>query len=246
MNKLKKLLLPFLSATVLMSSATMAQEFKNPDGTAPIAQWTVIHATAGQMRAIQELDARYITSYVTNEPGTYALYGAVDKANPDTLRVLEVYKNQEAYIQHATNKGFQAYQEKRNPIINNMKILETTPLALYQKDQGTGTVVTMHLIHVNPQHLDQYTRLIKQEMQRAIADDTGVLGMFATAEKENPYVIHTMEIFTDNAAHQAYYTSRQYHVFHTASSPLITKRTEIENLPASITLSTKGLQYIHE
>ena len=58
-----------------------------------------------------------------SESGTYALYGAIEKNNPNVMRLLEIYANDEAYRIHSTSAAFQQYRAERLPYLAGLKIL---------------------------------------------------------------------------------------------------------------------------
>ena len=73
-------------------------------------------------------------------------------------------------------------------------------------------------------------------------DDAGVMGMFVTAEHDVPNIIHTMEIYRDEAAYQSYVESEAYGEYLRGLSSMFTTAREITNRPAHIVLSAKGLK----
>jgi len=227
---------------IAMSATASAHPIRTPEGNMPMIHWAVVESTPGDMAKMGEVAARTVGPTAAGERGTYALYGGIDAEQPDVMRLLEIYESYEAYRIHATSEGFQAYRAERLPILKSLKILEANGIVLEQKAEGVGTVVLMHRYEVRPERLAEYQKLAAAEAVRAVRDDAGVLGIFVTAEHDAPNVIHTMEIYRDEAAYRSYAESEAYGEYLRGLSSMFTAAREITNRPAHIVLSTKGLQ----
>lgn len=225
----------------MTGSFVYAQPIQTPEGKMPLVHWAVVESTEGNMPKILSLGAKDVAPTAAKENGTYALYGGVDKRNPNLLRILEIYKDENAYQIHRSSSGFKQYQADRADVLSKLMILEVEPIVLEQKAAGTGSAVYMNLIIVKIDKLEAYKALITKEMQRAVKDDDGVLGLFATAEKAHPERIHTMEIYTDQAAYERYISSENYKSFCESVEAMAEMRHSVENQPTQIVLSSKGL-----
>ena len=119
--------------------------------------------------------------------------------------------------------------------------MEANGIALEQKDSGTATVAYMHRYEVEPEKLAEYQHLATAEAVRAVREDAGVMGMFVTAEHDNPNIIHTMELYRDKAAYEQYQQSAKAKEFQGKIAGMFRNVHTVENLPVNITLSQKGL-----
>ena len=225
----------------MASAAVSAHPIRTPEGNMPMVHWAVVESTPGNMQKMGEVAAHTVGPQAASESGTYALYGGIDAEHPDVLRLIEIYESYEAYRIHATSEAFQMYRAERLPILKSLKILEANGIALEQKAEGVGTVVLMHRYEVRSERLAEYQKLATAEAVRAVRDDAGVMGIFVTAEHDRPNVIHTMEIFRDEAAYQSYVESAPYGEYLRGTSSMFTAAREIANRPARIVLSAKGL-----
>ena len=82
----------------------------------------------------------------------------------------------------------------------------------------------------------------KTDLVNYIAEEAGVLGLFATAEQgEKNYRLHTMEIYTNEDAKKKYLSSDEYQAYRKEADKMLSSRQVFENYPANITLSAKGL-----
>ena len=197
----KKLAALVLGGLMAIGATAAAHPIRTPEGNMPMVHWAVVESTPGDMQKMGEAAARTVGPQAVSEAGTYALYGGVDAEQPDVLRLIEIYESYEAYRIHSTSEAFQMYRAERLPILKSLKILEANGIALEQKAEGVGTVVLMHRYEVRPERLAEYQKLATAEAVRAVRDDAGVMGMFVTAEHDAPNIIHTMEIYRDEAAY---------------------------------------------
>ena len=243
-NKLAKKIAALLAGGVALISAnvSMAYPIRTPEGNLPMIHWAVVESTPGNMAKMGEIAASTVGPTAAGESGTYALYGGVDAEKNDVLRLLEIYESYEGYRIHSTSEAFQEYRAQRLPILKSLKILEANAIVLEQKAEGVGTVVLMHRYEVRPERLAEYQHAARAEAIRAVRDDDGVLGMFVTAEHDAPNIIHTMEIYRDEAAYKSYIASGAYAEYLPKLSSAFLSAREIRNKPTRIALSTKGLQ----
>ena len=208
----------------------------------PMVHWAVLESTPGNLAAMGAIGAKTVGPQTAKESGTYALYGGVDAENHDLMRLLEIYESYEAYRIHSASEAFQEYRAARLPILKSLRILEVNGIALEQKDSGTATVVFMNRYEVKPEKLAQYQKLAAAEAVRAVNGDEGVMGMFVTAEHDRPNIIHTMELYRDEDAYKRYMASIKYREFQEKTADFFVSANRIENLPANIPMSTKGLK----
>ena len=87
---------------------------------------------------MQRMAAENVAPYAAKEDGTYILYGGVDSADPNVQRLLEIYRDQDAYQTHRDSEGFRNYQIARATILEQLIIMEADPFLLESKDAGTG------------------------------------------------------------------------------------------------------------
>ena len=233
-----KKFLAILGVIFMLTATASAKSIKTFDGNMPRVQWAVVESTAGNMESMLEMGAK-LAPTVANEDGTYALYGAIEKNNPNLLRLLEIYASDEAYRIHSTSPAFQKYRAERLPILAGLKILPVNAIALEQKSSGVGTIVQTCDFEISAANLAAFQELIAAEAVRAVRDDAGVVGAFVTAEQDRPNFLHTMIIFKDATTSRQYFASKEYKTFRQQVTPLIGRENKIDYAPTKITLSEK-------
>lgn len=238
---MKILVLAILLAVMYAAQAGAHTVFA-PEGKTLKVHWAVLQAKPGKMGEMAAISARTVARYTPNEAGSYSLYGGIDAQNPDLMRLLEIYEDEAAYQVHRDSDGFKAFIAEREPLLESLKILPVKPLVLEQKKQGTAKTVLMTLIEVKPENLAEFTELITAEMSRAVAEDSGVLGLFATAElADRSNIIHVLELYADEEAMRHYKSSQEYQSYRKKADNMSDSRKEISNAPSEVKLSPKGL-----
>ncbi|MBR0261413.1 MAG: hypothetical protein IJQ85_06420 [Selenomonadaceae bacterium] len=225
---------------ILMITATAnAKSIRTPEGNMPRVQWAVVESTAGTMSQMIEMGARILAPTTAKETGTYALYGAIEKNNPNLMRLLEIYESNEAYRIHSTSPAFQQYRAERLPILAGLKILPVNGIVLEQKERGVGKIALTNRFEISPVNLAKFQQIISDEAIRAVREDSGVMGAFVTAEQPNPNILHTMIIFSDETAARKYFSSNAYKNYRKQVETLIQVEKKIDYQPTKIILSEK-------
>lgn len=234
-----KKFLAILGVIFMLTATANAKSIRTPEGNFPRVQWAVVESTAGTMSQIIEMGTRILAPNTAKEAGTYALYGAIEKNNPNLMRLLEIYESDEAYRIHSTSAAFQQYRAERLPILGGLKILPVNGIVLEQKNRGVGTFVQTNRFEISPENLAAFQKIISDEYIRAVREDSDVLGAFVTAEQPRPNFLHTMMIFSDETAAQKYFSSNAYKNFRKQVESLIKDELTIDYAPTKIVLSEK-------
>ncbi len=236
---MKKFFLLMLGVIFMLTATATAKSIRTPEGNMPRVQWAVVESTDGTMPQIAEMGAKILAPTTAKEKGTYALYGATEKNNPNLMRLLEIYESNEAYRIHSTSEAFQQYRAERLPILAGLKILPVNGIVLEQKNHGVGKIVQTSRFEIAPENLAVFQKIISVEAARAVREDSEVMGAFVTAEQPRPNFLHTMIIFSDEAAAQKYFSSAAYKNFRKQIEPLIKTEHTIDYQPTKIILSEK-------
>lgn len=234
-----KKFLAIMGVILMLTVAASAKSIRTPDGDMPRVQWAVVESTQGTMPEIIELGENILAATSAKEEGTYALYGAIEKDNPNLLRLLEIYESDEAYRIHSTSLAFQQYRAERLPLLAGLKILPVNGIVLEQKDRGVGTIVQTSRFEIAPANLAKFQQIISAEAIRAVREDSGVMGVFVTAEQVRPNFIHTMIIFSNATTGRQYFSSKAYKNYRSQVEPLIGTENKIDYAPTKITLAEK-------
>ena len=247
---MKKLLTSlFLMGLLAFNNASFAESDNNQiskysvrasDGNMPMVHWAVVMAKEGKQAEISKLAGKYVAPEVANEEGTYALYGGIGINNRNNMILLEIYENEEAYEKHVSSKGFLKYKKEREPIMEKLIILEAEPIALEQKTSGVGTIIYLNKFDIIPEKLEEYKKLAVEEAKRAVKDEPCVMGMYFTAEKDNPNAIHIMTIFRYQSSFDKYFASKEYKLFKEKYEPMLESFHEVKCVPTKVVFNGRG------
>lgn len=101
----------------------------------------------------------------------------------------------------------------------------------YSKPTPNDVVVRIAQLEIDPARIGDYTRAVREEMQDAVRLETGVLAIYAVAEKENPARLHFFEIYTSEAAYASHRETPHFKKYLAATQPMIRGRKLIEATP---------------
>ena len=75
----------------------------------------------------------------------------------------------------------------------------------YAKPASAGkNLVRLSKITVDPAQLDAYNAFLKEEIEASMRLESGVLALYATAEKDAPHNVTILEIYADRAAYESH------------------------------------------
>ena len=216
-----------------------AKTITNPDGSAPLIHWAVLRSTDGEMKNMQNMAAQYVAPYSAQEDGTYIIYGGIDKNNPNIQRLLEIYKDEDAYQVHRFSEGFKQYQIARATILEELRIMEVDPVIMESQENGTGNYLITTKIDIRPEALDDFKTALQNLITTSMQKNPDILALMVTSEKENPHVFHILELYKDAATCNDFITSPEYKQYELLTKYMINSKVRIEYLPTQITLSNK-------
>ena len=65
---------------------------------------------------------------VKKEPGVICIYPSHLKSDKNQIRILEIYRDQEAYQSHIASEHFQTYKQGTLHMVKNLELVDMTPL----------------------------------------------------------------------------------------------------------------------
>src|SRR4051812_22960968 len=95
-------------------------------------------------------------------------------------------------------------------------------------DEPRVPVVRIAELEIRPTQLDAYKAAVKEEMEKSVRDEPGVLAIYAVAEKDNPNRLRFFEIYNDEAAFKAHIESPHFKKYRTTTNDMIISRRIIE------------------
>ena len=120
----------------MANSFCSAHSIRTPEGNMPMVHWAVVESTPGGMTAMGRIAQETVGPQSAREAGTYALYGGVDAQNPDVMRLLEIYRDREAFEKYQASEAYQTYMMEVMPMFSMTHMVENMPGNIVLSDKG--------------------------------------------------------------------------------------------------------------
>lgn len=105
-------------------------------------------------------------------------------------------------------------------------------------DESTATVVRIAQLVIDPAQLEAYHAAVKEEMAESIKVESGVLAIYAVADKDHPNQLHFFEIYANDAAYRSHIASAHFKKYVATTQSMIQSRKLLETVP--VQLSAQG------
>lgn len=97
--------------------------------------------------------------------------------------------------------------------------------------QEKGQFVRLARLVIDPNQLEQYKAILKEEAETSVRIEPGVLTLFAVQEKDNPTHFTILEIYADSAAYEAHLQTPHCIRYKTGTQNMIKSLELIETTP---------------
>jgi quinol monooxygenase YgiN len=125
----KKLLI--VGASVLVSALSgmaVSQEIQEQ-----YIQVAEIEIDPSQLEDYKAAVREQIETAIREEPGVLVLYAVSEKDNPARIKVIEIYRDMDAYKSHLESEHFKKYKAATVKLVKSLKLVQTTPIMLGAK-----------------------------------------------------------------------------------------------------------------
>lgn len=181
---------------------------------------------------------------VGTEEGTLAMYSTHLPEAPGTNYVFEVYADDAAYEVHAASPQFKAYLEMASTGLSGREVFSLVPELLVEKPvelRVTGeNVVEPHLVFVDVKEggRDAFLAAITANMTTSVAEEEGVLVMYAATLADNPGRWVFWEVYASAEAYAAHRESPQFKQYIADTEDVVCGKEFV--VLAADTLASKG------
>ena len=94
-----------------------------------------------------------------------------------------------------------------------------------ESDNQAYTLETMMVriaeIEVEPDYLDEYISILKEEAEASVRLEPGVICIYPMFQKENPTQIRLLEIYADKAAYESHLQSSHFKHYKESTLPMV-------------------------
>jgi quinol monooxygenase YgiN len=191
-----------------------------------------------------EVGEANLTTSIEKEPGTLAMYATHMPENPSTCYVFEIYADDAAYEVHASSAQFKDYVAMAADVLTGREVFQVTPQVMIEKPEPlrvTGkNSVEPHLVFVDvkPGNDEAFRAAIEANMRTAIAEEPGVLIMYATTMADSPNRWAFWEVYANAEAYEAHRESEHFKAYIAATEEIVEGKEFF--VLASDTLVSKG------
>ena len=111
--------------------------------------------------------------------------------------------------------------------------------ALAEEMKMRSPVVRIAELEIDPDQLEAYKAVVKEEMDTSVRVEPGVLAIYCVAEKDNPARLRFFEIYADEDAYRAHLESPHFKRYVITTQPMIKSRKLIETVPIQLSAKPK-------
>ncbi len=100
--------------------------------------------------------------------------------------------------------------------------------------QTTDKMVRLAEIEIDPQYLEEYKAILKEESRASIELEAGVISIFPMYQKEHPTQLRLLEIYADRQAYEQHLKTPYFQKYKTSTLKMVKslKLVEMEALDA--------------
>jgi quinol monooxygenase YgiN len=127
----------------------------------------------------------------------------------------------------------------RNPPYGGaLLVVLTLSLTLVAYDpvfaQEQGMLVRISEIQVDPDSLEEYTTILKEEAEASVRLEPGVVAIFPMHQKENPTAVRILEIYASREAYASHLKTPHFERYKTTTLKMVTslKLVDMEAMDA--------------
>lgn len=230
-------LLTIGAATLLLGMGIPALAEQSQDFA---VRWSELEVDASKMVEFQAV-ARDNAAAAMLEPGVVAFHWAAEKGNPQQIRVLEIYRSEDAYREHLQSPHFQRFAAVAQNALRVRKLYAALPIALGAKPQlSTATAhVRVAELEIAPDQLAHYKAAVSEEIADSIRLEPGVVAIYSMALQDRPNHLRFFEIYADEAAYLRHIASPHFKKYVETTQSMITSRKLSAMESASLGMKTR-------
>ena len=111
--------------TILFVGCEQNRQFAQSDADQMIFRIAEIEVHPQYLDDYIQAASAISTASIQNEPGVISLIPMQIKDEPNKIRILEIYANQEAYQHHISTEHFKTYKQGTLHMVKDLKLIDT-------------------------------------------------------------------------------------------------------------------------
>lgn len=207
-----------------ISAETLAQQVPGV-----YVRWAELEIDPAKAAEVGEA-ARGNAAGTLREPGVIAFHSAAEKGKPNTLRVLEIYRDETAHRDHLQSPHFQRFAQVSQGALRVRRIHDVIPIVLGAKPLPALAAphVRVAELEIAPDQLAAYKAAVIEEIDDSIRLEPGVLAIYSVSLKDSLQSLRFFEIYADEAAYQQHIASPHFKKYVETTQSMITSRKLFE------------------
>ena len=136
-----------LGSFMLFFSCTMQEQIKSQDLEHAIIRIAEIEIDTPYFEEYISILKEEAAASVRLEPGVLCIYPMYEKDQPERIRLLEIYADQEAYDSHLKTPHFLHYKTSTQEMVKALKLIDMEAIdqdmmaELFRKVENSGTLI---------------------------------------------------------------------------------------------------------
>lgn len=120
--------LPYIGFPAAIKSLQIIKQETVNSSADDLVRLSLITVDSRQLEAYKALLKEEIEASMQLEPGVLVLYAVFDQQVPNKVTILEIYTDRSAYEKHLQTPHFQKYKQGTKGMVQDLKLIDTTPL----------------------------------------------------------------------------------------------------------------------
>lgn len=174
-----------------------------------------------------------VTSH-RQEPGTLAMFVAERKDQEGSYIVFEIYENDDTYATHRASEQYNNYVTKAGPKLTERAAFQVTPIFLKEKLTSNEWVGPKHhylkfaQVETSPEDQESFEKSVLINMETSLAQEDGVLAMYAVRDNDNTNRWYFFEVYADEAAYQAHRETKHFQTYLDETKDLVVNKELVD------------------
>ena len=191
-----------------------------------LVRLAIIEVKTAELLKYNEFLKEEIESSIRLEPGVITLYGVAEKENPERVTLFETYSDSSLYKSHLTTPHFQKYKTETLEMVTHLELIQVQPLLYHRRPElspvgNQDYFIRLIKMEIDANSIERYIELANTVMVPGIKSETGVLVIYAVAQKNHPTQISILEVYTDLSAYKKHLTTPHFLKYKKESASMI-------------------------
>ena len=200
----------------------------------------------GKSLFYDEVAKNNITTSLSDEKGTLAMYSIRQNAKANVAYMIEIYADNNAYQMHLNSPQYKSFLLHSPDIIeaDGKRKIDVTPIFLGDKHilQDDKTINNFVIVDVKPEFSQAFKDIVLAEMEQSLKVEDGVLAMYAVADKNDSNRWYFYEIYAREAAYQNHRQTSHFQDYLTQTAEM-TSYKEAVSINPSLLMNKGGLKF---